>query len=639
MTVDLIRTRVHPEDVSLIEKLKIVDQLSDGGTDVEWQYRLVMPDRSTKYLHAVAHAARDHDGQLEYIAAVQDVTARRMSEQELQRVAAEQEALRKAATLVASGASPTEVFAAITASAAEVFGVPFASLIRVGPDETATMVAGCAACSAYVGRNWTVPADDPGITRTVVDSCRPSRIEDHSRVQGPVGEAARALGVGSVVGAPVVVDGSIWGVLAVGAAQNGPPLAPDAADRLANFAELVSTAIVNTEARDQVRRLLNEQETLRRVATLIARGASPDAVFAAVCDEAAELFDTEMAAVGRFEADEPALVTVGLSAGVRGMTIGMRTELEDWLASTAVYRTGHTARRDVTAEEITGTGPIADAVRAMGFLSTVSAPIVVEGRLWGVMTASDSRHALAPDTEKRIENFTELIATAIANREARDQVTRLLDEQSALRRVATLVAESPVSEELFSAVAREVAGVLNVSGVLVERFEPDGSVLTLGTAYDADLQRADAFFAVGMVMPRDPGSLAAQVFETRRPRESTTIRACRERSATQLAQQVSDRALPVRSSSTASCGVRCASSRGAALCCPSGLRIGCTTSSSSSPRRSRTTKHTPRCRRLQTSRRFCGASQRSLPKARRRTGCSTRSETKSHGCSTFRAPC
>ena len=238
--------------------------------------------------------------------------------------------------------------------------------------------------------------------------------------------------------------------------------------------------------------------------------------FAAVCDEAAELFDTEMAAVGRFEADEPALVTVGLSAGVRGMTIGMRTELGDWLASTAVYRTGRTARRDVTAEEITGTGPIADAVRAMGFLSTVSAPIVVEGRLWGVMTVSDSRHALAPDTEKRIENFTELIATAIANREARDQVTRLLDEQSALRRVATLVAESPVSEELFSAVAREVAGVLNVSGVLVERFEPDGSVLTLGIAYDADLQGADAFFGVGIVMPRDPGSLAAQVFETRR---------------------------------------------------------------------------------------------------------------------------
>jgi two-component system CheB/CheR fusion protein len=56
VTVDLIRTRVHPEDVSLIERLKKVDQVPDGGTNLEWQYRLMMPDRSIKYIHAVAHA-------------------------------------------------------------------------------------------------------------------------------------------------------------------------------------------------------------------------------------------------------------------------------------------------------------------------------------------------------------------------------------------------------------------------------------------------------------------------------------------------------------------------------------------------------------------------------------------------------
>ena len=294
---------------------------------------------------------------------------------ELQRVGAEQEALRKAATLVASGASPTEVFAAITASAAEVFGVPFASLIRVGPDETATMVAGCAACSAYVGTTWTVPADDPGITRTVVDSCRPSRIEDHSRVHGPVGEAARALGVGSVVGTPVIVDGSVWGVLAVGAAQNGPPLAPDAADRLANFAELVSTAIVNTEARDQVRRLLDEQAALRRVATLVARGVSPADVFAAVSDEVGGLFGSE-AAVARFEPDGSAMVVVGLTKGIPVVSIGTRWPLEDFLASTTVYRTGRPARNDHTGHR-NASGSVAENLRKMDFISTVAAPIVV----------------------------------------------------------------------------------------------------------------------------------------------------------------------------------------------------------------------------------------------------------------------
>jgi len=81
VTLELIRTRVHPEDVSLIEKMKMVEQAQNGGNDFEWQYRLLMPDHAIKYLHAVAHASRDQDGQLEYIAAVQDVTARRLAEE------------------------------------------------------------------------------------------------------------------------------------------------------------------------------------------------------------------------------------------------------------------------------------------------------------------------------------------------------------------------------------------------------------------------------------------------------------------------------------------------------------------------------------------------------------------------------
>ena len=83
VTLGLIRTRVHPEDVSLLERMKVVDQAPDGGKGFEWQYRLLMPDQSIKYMHAVAHATRDRNGQVEYIATVQDVTARRMAEEAL----------------------------------------------------------------------------------------------------------------------------------------------------------------------------------------------------------------------------------------------------------------------------------------------------------------------------------------------------------------------------------------------------------------------------------------------------------------------------------------------------------------------------------------------------------------------------
>ena len=74
--------------------------------------------------------------------------------------------------------------------------------------------------------------------------------------------------------------------------------------------------------------------------------------------------------------------------------------------------------------------------------SVVGTPIMVEGRLWGAMLAPGrTTPRCPPDTESRIEQFTELMATAIANAEARGEVARLADEQAALRRVATLVAQ------------------------------------------------------------------------------------------------------------------------------------------------------------------------------------------------------
>ena len=87
ITFDLIRSRVHPDDVSLYEKM--VEHAQSGGDDFEWQYRLLMPDNSVKYLHAVAHATQNEQGEVEYFAAVQDITARVASQEQLQRSEAE----------------------------------------------------------------------------------------------------------------------------------------------------------------------------------------------------------------------------------------------------------------------------------------------------------------------------------------------------------------------------------------------------------------------------------------------------------------------------------------------------------------------------------------------------------------------
>ena len=96
----------------------MVDEARRGGHGFEWQYRLLMPDHSIKYLHAVAHATRDQDGQLEYIAAVQDVTERRMSE----------EALAKARSELAKVARATSL-GVLTASIAHEVNQPLSGII------------------------------------------------------------------------------------------------------------------------------------------------------------------------------------------------------------------------------------------------------------------------------------------------------------------------------------------------------------------------------------------------------------------------------------------------------------------------------------------------------------------------------
>ncbi len=445
--------------------------------------------------------------------AIANTEARR----ELERIVAEQQALRRTATLVASGAPPTEVFAAITTSASELFEVPFASLLRYAPDQTATMVAGCAACSGFVGQVWTVPDDDPGIIRTVVASRHPARIEDHSGVHGPLGEAARSLGIGSVVGVPVLVDGSVWGVLAVGAAEDGPPLPANTSDRLVGFTELVTTTLINAEAREEVRSLLNEQAALRRVATLVAAGIEPEELFSAVCNEIARLFRADWAAVARYESDGSEAVLVGASEALPGIPLGTRSDVDEGIIAGEIYRTGRPARNDDVGAVRAGHDTARRFV-ALGFISTVGAPVVVEGQLWGYVAASSSHTSLPPNTEKRIESFGELVATAIANAKSRAELAaseararELANEQAALLRVATLVARGASPDEVFSAVAEEVAGITELPAVGIQRYEADGTFTILGLAGEANN------FTVGSRWPVEDQGLAGMILATGRP--------------------------------------------------------------------------------------------------------------------------
>src|SRR5689334_1641582 len=179
-----------------------------------------------------------------------------------------------------------------------------------------------------------------------------------------------------------------------------------------------------------------EQAAVRRVATLVARETAPEEVFAAVGREVGEVLDVDATHMGRYAADG-AVISVA-QWGIEGrIAIGARFPLEGDSVSARVARTGRPARMDGYDD---APGVIAATMRELGIHFSIGVPISVNGRLWGVMIATSKDVPFRADAESQLQDFTELVATAIANAEARAEVARLADEQAARRRVATLVA-------------------------------------------------------------------------------------------------------------------------------------------------------------------------------------------------------
>jgi signal transduction histidine kinase len=226
----------------------------------------------------------------------------------------------------------------------------------------------------------------------------------------------------------------------------------------------------------QVQRFADEQAALRRVAVLVARGAPPEEVFAAVTMEVARQLPADHANLLRYDPGH-AMTIVGARDS---MTVGARARLGGRNIVTLVLETGRPARIDDYADS---SGAAADLGREWGFRAAVGAPIRIEGRLWGVMVAASREEPLPADTEARLAGFTELVATAIANAQARVEVRGFADEQAALRRVATLVARAAPPEEVFAAVTAEVGRLLSCELAVLNRYDPDGAAATVVGAW------------------------------------------------------------------------------------------------------------------------------------------------------------
>jgi signal transduction histidine kinase len=155
------------------------------------------------------------------------------------------------------------------------------------------------------------------------------------------------------------------------------------------------------------------ESALRRVATLVAHGAEPQAVFDAVCEETGRLMGATTVNLAHFTPDNMNQTIAGWSAHNVHVPTGTRMPLDGETINSLVQRTGHPGRFDSYEG---AAGPLAARLRELGIKNEVGAPVIVDGRVWGALIAGkDASKPLPPGAETRLARFAELIATAVSN--------------------------------------------------------------------------------------------------------------------------------------------------------------------------------------------------------------------------------
>jgi PAS domain S-box-containing protein len=174
-------------------------------------------------------------------------------------------------------------------------------------------------------------------------------------------------------------------------------------------------------SRDELAVLADQQTALRRVATLVARGVAPSEVFRAVADEMARCLHLHHATVSQYDAGV-ALVPLAVYHGDRVQTLPENSRLP-LDGDNVAARVLHTARAARIDRHNDAPGTHAARVRELGIRSAVGVPIIVDGVVWGAAIVGSTRSEPLPsDTEERVGDFADLVATAIANAATRAEL-------------------------------------------------------------------------------------------------------------------------------------------------------------------------------------------------------------------------
>jgi PAS domain S-box-containing protein len=349
-------------------------------------------------------------------------------------------------------------------------------------------------------------------SRSVLEILHPDDVEPARAALAQLAEGHDLVGFEARV---VCADGSVrwleWNTRSIPERGVVYTVGRDTTERRRVEAEVRAAQRLREASRDEVRVLAEEQAALRRVATLVAKEASPAEVFAKVAEEAANALGEVECALLRDEGDGTACTVAAWGARMSAsLPVGTRVPVDGNGVLAFVLREGRPRRID---DYSAVSESIAEGAHEHGIGSAVGCPIVVGGGIWGAMVAASfGAEPCPPETESGVARFADLVATAIANANARNQVERLAAEQAALRRVATLVAEGAPPTAVFDAVAAEMEGLLGADRVSLSRYEPGAEIAVLAhRGLGADL------VPTGSRLSLEGNSVQETVWRTERP--------------------------------------------------------------------------------------------------------------------------
>jgi PAS domain S-box-containing protein len=235
---------VHPDDRE--RTAAEAAAISRGKTTVSFENRFVRKDGSYKVLEWTSTPAVE-EGVM--YAVGRDVTERREAEAELQRLADEQAALRRVATLVVRGVPAAEIFSAVAEELERLFDAQATTIARLEPDGAMTIVASRGRARDEMPVGSRVELESGMVLARVIRTGRSARLDDYRQASGFLGQVTRT-GIRCSVAVPIVVEGSLWGSMGAGTERHQFPA--DTEQRMAAFTELVGTAISNIQAREDL---------------------------------------------------------------------------------------------------------------------------------------------------------------------------------------------------------------------------------------------------------------------------------------------------------------------------------------------------------------------------------------------------